>query len=106
MLMLATELQMLKQSNSQIGDAASCKLQAASAYRRRDFWRKIYTPLWLLIGRIIFLTSEKTSFAILIGRIVFLTYKKYRSRFGWARTHLRVKIYDILAFSEYISVFI
>ena len=26
--MLATELQVLKQSNSQIGDAASCKLQA------------------------------------------------------------------------------
>ena len=80
-------------------------MQTASAYRRRKFWRETHTPLWLLTGRIIFLTSEKTSFAILIGRIVFLTCKKYRSRFGWARTHLRMKIYDI-AFSEYISVFI
>ena len=41
---------------------------AASYNKRREFWRKTYTPLWLLIGRIIFLTREKTSFAILIGR--------------------------------------
>ena len=32
-----------------------------------EFWRKTHTPLWLLIGRIIFLTLEKTSFAIVIG---------------------------------------
>ena len=31
----------------------------------------IHTPLWLLIERIIFLTREKTSFAILIGLITF-----------------------------------
>ena len=36
-----------------------------------EFWRETHTPLWPLIGRIIFLTREKTSFAILIGRIIF-----------------------------------
>ena len=44
---------------------------AASCNKRREFWRETHTPLWLLIGRIIFLTREKTSFAILIGRIIF-----------------------------------
>ena len=27
---------------------------AASCIKRREFWREIHTPLWLLIGRIIF----------------------------------------------------
>ena len=40
---------------------------AASRNKTREFWRKTRTPLWLLIGRIVFLTREKTSFAILIG---------------------------------------
>ena len=44
-----------------------------AAIKRREFWRETHTPLWLLIGRIIFLTREKTSFAILIGRIIFFT---------------------------------
>ena len=44
---------------------------AASCTKRREFWRETRTPLWLLIGRIIFLTREITSFAILIGRIIF-----------------------------------
>ena len=35
------------------------KLQASSAYKRREFRRETHTPLWLLIGRIIFLTREK-----------------------------------------------
>ena len=41
----------------------TCKatLQAASAYKRREFWRETHTPPWLMIGRIIFLTREKTS---------------------------------------------
>ena len=34
-------------------------LQAASAVKRRKFWRETHTLLWLLIGRIIFLTREK-----------------------------------------------
>ena len=42
------------------------ELHPASACKR-----DIYTPLWLLIERIIFLTLEKTSFAILIGLITF-----------------------------------
>ena len=48
---------------------------AARCNKRREFWRDTHTPLWLLIGRIIFLTREKTSFAILIGRIIFFTWK-------------------------------
>ena len=52
---------------------------AASCNKRREFWRETRTPLWLLIGRIIFLTREKTSFAILIGRIIFFTCENHRS---------------------------
>ena len=32
---------------------------AASCNKRQEFWRETRTPLWLLIGRIIFLTREK-----------------------------------------------
>ena len=46
-------------------------LQAASPFKRQEFWRETHTSLRLLIGRIIFLTHEKTSFAILRGRIIF-----------------------------------
>ena len=52
---------------------------AASCNKRREFWRETHTPLWPLIGRIIFLTREKTSFAILIGRIIFFTCENHRS---------------------------
>ena len=31
---------------------------AASCNKRREFWRETRTPLWLLIGRIIFSTRE------------------------------------------------
>lgn len=34
-----------------------------------------HTPLWILIGRIIFHTREKTSFAILIASIIFHGWK-------------------------------
>ena len=67
-------------------------LQAASAFERPEFWRETHTLLWPLIGRIIFLTREKTSFAILIGRIIFFTCEKHRSLLWLARTHLRMKI--------------
>ena len=42
---------------------------ATSCNKRREFWHETHTPLWLqvLIERIIFLTREKTWFAILIG---------------------------------------
>ena len=49
------------------------KRRSASCKKRREFWRETHTPLWLLIGGIIFLTCEKTSLAILIGRIIFFT---------------------------------
>jgi len=29
-------------------------LQASSAYKRQEFWRETHTPLWPLIGHIIF----------------------------------------------------
>ena len=50
-----------------------------SCNKRREFKRETHTPLWLLIGRIIFLTREKTSFAILIGRIIFFMCENHRS---------------------------
>ena len=49
---------------SQSESAASCK----RLYIRPEFWRECYTPLWLVIGRIIFLTPEETSFAPPIGQ--------------------------------------
>ena len=51
---------------------------AASCIKRREFWRETHTPLWLLIGRIVFLTREKTSFAILIGLSFFFTCENHR----------------------------
>ena len=44
---------------------------AASCNKGREIWRETHPPVWLLIGRIIFRTRKKTSFAILIGRIIF-----------------------------------
>ena len=34
---------------------------AASCNKRREFWRETHTPLWHLIGRIIFFTCENHS---------------------------------------------
>ena len=53
--------------------------RAASCNKRREFWCETHTSLWLLIGRIVFLTREKTSFAILIRRIIFSTCENHRS---------------------------
>ena len=58
-------------------------LQVASAYKRQEFWRKTHTPLWLLIGRIIFLTLEKTSFAIVIRLFFFLRVKNIVRSSDW-----------------------
>ena len=75
-----------------------CKVQAPIKHvERQEFWRENHTPLWLLIGRIIFLIREKTSFAILIGR---------RSRLSLAKTHLRMKIYDIAFSWVFLSMYI
>ena len=80
------------------------KRRSASCKKRREFWRETHTPLWLLIGRIIFLTREKTSFAIMIGRIKFFTYENHRSLLWLARTNLRTKIYDIAVWWVFLSM--
>ena len=78
---------------------------AASCNKRREFWRETRTPLWLLIGHIIFLTREKkTSFAILIGRISFFTRENHRLLLWLARTNLRTKIYDIAFWWVFLSM--
>ena len=43
-----------------------CKeaLQAASAYKRREFWRETHTPLWLMIGRIIHVKITSSRFLL------------------------------------------
>ena len=83
--------------------SANC---AASANKRRKFWRETHTPLWPLIGRIIFLISEKTSFAILIGRIIYFMCESHRSLFWLARIHLRMKSYDIAFRWVFLSMYI
>ena len=79
---------------------------AASCNKRREFWRETHTLLWLLIGRIIFLTREKRSFAILIGRIIFFTCENHRSLLWLARTNLCTKIYDIAFWWVFLSMYI
>ena len=80
------------------------KRRSASCKKRREFWRETHTPLWLLIGRIIFLTREKTSFAILIGRIIFFTCENHSSLLWLARTHLRIKIYNTTFWWVFLSI--
>ena len=46
-------------SHSQSDDAVSCKLGRISASKGPNFWRETHTCVWLLSGRIIFLTREK-----------------------------------------------
>ena len=35
------------------------QLQAASTYKRREIWHETHEPMWLLIGRIVFLHVKK-----------------------------------------------
>ena len=62
---------------------------AASCNKRRGFWRETNTPLWLLIGRIIFFTCEN-----------------HCSLLWLARTNLRTKIYDIAFWWVFLSMYI
>ena len=62
---------------------------AASCNKRREFWRETPTPLWLLIGRIIFFTCEN-----------------HRSLLWLAITNLRTKIYDIAFWWVFLSMYI
>ena len=82
------------------------KRRCKGYYKRWEFWHKTHTPLWLLIGRIIVLTREKTSFAILIGRIIFFTFENHRSLPWLAKTNLRTKIYDIAFWWVFLSMYI
>ena len=79
---------------------------AASCNERRAFWRETHTPLWLLIGRIIFPTHEITSFAILIGCIIFFMCEKHRSLLWLAKTNLRTKINDTAFWWVFLSMYI
>ena len=82
------------------------KRRSASCKKRQEFWRETHTPLWLLIGRIIFLTREKTSFAILIGRIIFFMCEKHSTLLWLARTHLGIKIYNTAFWWVFLSMYI
>ena len=62
---------------------------AASCSKRREFWRETDTPLWLLIGHIIFFTCEN-----------------HRSLLRLARTNLRAKIYDIAFWWVFLIMYI
>ena len=85
----------------------------ASCNKRREFWRETHTPLWLLIGRIIFLTREKTSFLrFWLGVAVFVfcfSFSPVKNivRSWLATTHLCMKIYVIafqwVYFSNYLK---
>ena len=79
---------------------------AASCNKRREFWHETHTPLGLLIGRIIFLTREKTWFAILIGRIIFFPCENHHSLLWLARTNMRTKIYEIAFWWVFLSMYI
>lgn len=77
----------------------------ASAYKRQEFWHETHTPLWVLIGHIIFLTCGKTSFAILIWGTIFFTCEKHHSLLWLARTYLRMKN-DIAFQWVYLSTYV
>lgn len=64
------------QEISSLNDCEARKLQVPDIVRKT--WRETHAPLWRLIGPIIFLASEKKSFAILIVPIIFFTCKKHR----------------------------
>ena len=62
---------------------------AARCNKRRESWGENHTPLWLLIGRIIFLMCENR-----------------RSLLWLARTNLRTKIYDIAFWWVFLCMYI
>ena len=80
------------------------KRRSANSEKRWEFWRETHsTPLWLLIGRIIFLTCEETSFAILIGRIIFFTCETIVHSSVWLEL-ICVSKFTTELFGEYFSV--
>ena len=65
------------------------KQRSATCKKRREFWRELNTPLWLLIGPIIFFTCENHS-----------------SLLWLARTHLRINIYNTTFWWVFLSMYI
>ena len=62
---------------------------AGSSYKRRGNWRETHASLWPFIGRIMW-----TKIVRLLD-VSFFTCGKHRSLLWLAKTHLRIKIYDI-----------
>ena len=77
--------------------------QTSSGSKRQEFWCKTHTPLWLLIGCIIFLTLEKASFAILIGRILYSRLENINHFSDWLEL-ICVGTFMTLLFGDYFSV--
>ena len=73
---------------------------------KRKFWRKTHTPLWLLIGRIIFLTREKKHHSRFWLDVSFFQCENHRLLLWLARTNLRTKIYDIAFWWVFLSMYI
>ena len=83
---------------SQSETTASCK----RLYKRPEFWCECHTPLWLVIGRIIFLTREETSFAPLICQNSF-AYEKPATFFWWVFLSMYIiKLYSHLCEQLYV----
>ena len=77
--------------------------RAASCKKRREFWRKTPTPLWLVIGPIISLTWK--NIANTIGRVIFFMCENHLSLLWLARTHLCTKIYNIAFWWVFLSTY-
>ena len=82
-----------------------CEAALQAAIKGGNFC-ETHTPLWLLIGCIVFLTHEKTSFAILIGHITFFTCENHCLFLWLARTNLCMKDYDIAFWWVFLSMYI
>ena len=79
-------------------------LQAACAYKRREFWPNLTHLCGFWLDVLFFFKREKASFVILIGRTLFFTRENHCSLLWLAGTHLRMKIYDIflVCISQYV----
>ena len=108
------------------------KRRSASCKKRRIFWRETHTPLWLLIGRVIFLTiwillkqlflspswplnqyyilSHFSTWKNIVRdsdwTYHFFTCENHSSVLWLARTHLRIKIYNTTFWCVFLSMYI
>ena len=81
-----------------------CKLQAP--IKGRNFGAKLTDLCGFWLDVWFFSHVKKTSLAILIGRIIFLTCENHCSLLWLARTHLRMKIYDIAFWWVFLIMYI